>query len=243
MLSNEQYQHFQTFGFIILRQFFTAAEVATLSAEFEKGLDLAYAHRPFDGSERHWVPQMGPSTPLYASLLEEEHFWSITAQLYGEDANRYVGDTRWHPDHRVDSTEDCYGIKFAFYLDSVRPDTGVPGSHKNPLHDDLRAYIEDQGMELADIPSCACSSEPGDGWHSSFGGRQGRRMSTCVYYKNPETPAQERAARQRTQKATKHPPNTTAPTTRSSTPIGSASPLRQRWIERLDALGFLHPAA
>ena len=30
MLGNEQYQHFQTFGFIVLRQFFTADEVATL---------------------------------------------------------------------------------------------------------------------------------------------------------------------------------------------------------------------
>ena len=132
MLSNEQYQHFQTFGFVILRQFFTADEMATLREEFETGLNLAYAHRPFDGSERHWVPQMGPSTPLYASLLEDERFWSITAQLYGEDAfavgvdaNRYVGDTRWHPDHRVDPTQDCYGIKFAFYLDSVGPDTGA----------------------------------------------------------------------------------------------------------------------
>ena len=37
MLNNEQYQHFQTFGFVILRQFFTADEVATLSAEFETG--------------------------------------------------------------------------------------------------------------------------------------------------------------------------------------------------------------
>ena len=265
MLSNEQYQHFQTFGFVILRQFFTADEMATLREEFETGLNLAYAHRPFDGSERHWVPQMGPSTPLYASLLEDERFWSITAQLYGEDAfavgvdaNRYVGDTRWHPDHRVDPTQDCYGIKFAFYLDSVGPDTGalrlVPGSHKNPLHDDLRAYIQDQGMELADIPSYTCSSEPGDVvafdvrcWHSSSGGQQGRRMSTCVYYKNPETPEQERAARQRAQSSHQAP----AQYHRPGDPLihphwianHSASPLRQRWIERLDDLGFLHPAA
>ena len=45
MLSNQQYQHFQTFGFIVLRQFFTPDEVTTLREEFEKGLDLAYQHR------------------------------------------------------------------------------------------------------------------------------------------------------------------------------------------------------
>ncbi len=27
MLNNEQYQYFQTFGFVILRQFFSAAEM------------------------------------------------------------------------------------------------------------------------------------------------------------------------------------------------------------------------
>ena len=34
----------------------------------------------------------------------------------GTDANRYVGDTRWHADHRADPDQDCYGVKFAFYL-------------------------------------------------------------------------------------------------------------------------------
>lgn len=33
MLSSEQYQHFQTFGSVVLRPFFPADEVATLSAE------------------------------------------------------------------------------------------------------------------------------------------------------------------------------------------------------------------
>ena len=171
MLDDRQYRHFQTFGFVALRQLFTPDEVETLRGEFEKGLDLAYPHHPFDGSERHWVKQMGPETPFYANLLEDERFWSITAQLYGNDAfavgtdaNRYVGDTRWHPDHRIDPHEDCYGVKFAFYLDPVDADTGalrlVPGSHKRPLHDDVRAYVE--GQELEQIPNYICVSEPGD---------------------------------------------------------------------------------
>mgnify|MGYP001235738766 CR=1 FL=1 len=54
MLTAEQSQYFQTFGFIILRQFFSPDEVATIRAEFEKGLDAACADTPFDGSERHY---------------------------------------------------------------------------------------------------------------------------------------------------------------------------------------------
>ena len=68
---------------------------------------------------------------FYANLLEDQRFWSITAQLYGEDAfatgtdaNRYVGNTGWHPDHHVDPKEDCYGVKYAFYLDPVDAETG-----------------------------------------------------------------------------------------------------------------------
>ncbi|MDP7743410.1 MAG: phytanoyl-CoA dioxygenase family protein, partial [Lentisphaeria bacterium] len=185
MLSNEQYQHFQTFGFIILRQFFTSDEVKNLHEEFEKGLNLAYKDRPFDGSERHWASQLGPDTPFYASLPEDERFWSIAAQLYGEDAfiantdaNRYIGDTPWHFDHFIDPAEDCYGVKFAFYLDPVGPDSGslrlVPGSHKLPLHDDLRENMPLMGLSVEDVPSYISTCEPGDVlafdmrcWHAS----------------------------------------------------------------------------
>ena len=262
MLENVQYQYFQTFGLITLRQFFTPDEVSTLRAEFKKGLDLAYEHHPFDGSERHWTPQMGPDTPFYANLLEDQRFWSITAQLYGEeafavgtDANRYVGDTRWHPDHRADPNEDCYGIKFAFYLDPVDAETGalrvVPGSHKQPLHDEIRAYIT--GRELEKIPAHVCTSEPGDVvafdlrcWHASFGGTEGRRMSTCVYYKNPETPVEEEAARKRAEGSRKAPAQYKRPGDSLFHPHWVSNPqqhpLRQRWIRRLEELGFVDAA-
>ena len=259
MLDDRQYRQFQSFGFVALRQFFTPGEVEILSKEFEKGLDMASAHMPFDGSDRHWTPQMGPDTPFYANLLEDQRFWSITAQLYGDDAfavgtdaNRYVGDTRWHPDHRIDPQEDCYGVKFAFYLDPVDAATGalrlVPGSHKRPLHDDVRAVVE--GRELEQIPDYVCVSEPGDVfafdmrcWHASFGGAEGRRMSTCVYYNNPQGPEEEAAARKRAEGSR----SASAHYRRAGDPLihphwssnTNQHPLRQQWITRLTELGFL----
>ena len=88
-----------------------------------------------------------------ANMLEDERFLLTAQQLFGEDvmgmgadANRYVGHTRWHPDHYADPTKDCYGIKFAYYLDPVGAESGalrvVPGSHKMPLHKEMGDTIK-----------------------------------------------------------------------------------------------------
>ena len=71
-------------------------------------------------------------------------------------------------------------------------------------------------------------------------------MSTCVYYKNPETPEEEQAARKRAANSHKTPAQYQRPGDALFHPHWVAnhqnSALRQRWIERLDELGFLHPA-
>ena len=80
-------------------------------------MESAYSHAPSDGTRRHMLRMMGSKTPFFASLLEAPRFCDVAEKLFGEDclgavtdANRYVGDTRWHPDttslHR-------YGVKFA----------------------------------------------------------------------------------------------------------------------------------
>jgi len=53
------------------------------------------------------------------------------------------------------------------------------------------------------FPATALCSEPGDLvafdlrlWHGSWGGKTDRRMCTVVYYKNPETPGEEKAVLQ-----------------------------------------------
>ena len=46
MLSNEQYQHFQTFGFLRLRSYFDAGEMATISGVVEAAWAVERALRP-----------------------------------------------------------------------------------------------------------------------------------------------------------------------------------------------------
>ena len=171
MLSEQEVQHFETFGFIVLRQVFGDGELATIADEYERGLNAANEGRPFDGSERHWAPLLGPQTPFFAALPEDPRFYQVAEQLYGEDvfgmtsdANRYVGDTRWHPDHGVDPSKDCYGIKFAYYLDAVDGDSGalrvLPGSHRDPYHTEIKALWEECQPEVAALPAHGYSLVP-----------------------------------------------------------------------------------
>lgn len=261
MLTDQQIDQFNTFGFLIFRQAFSPAELATIESEYENGLNTAYRHKPFDGSKRYWTTTMGPETPLMTSLLEDARFHVPAQQLYGEDvigiiadANRYVGHTTWHPDHNTDPTKDCYGVKFAYYLDPVGAQTGalrvVPGSHKSPLHQEVGDTIKRSGLDILAVPSYVCDSQPGDVvafdlrlWHASWGGSAGRRMCTFVYYHNPQGPVEEAATRKRAAGFA----TTTAYFDRPDEPVyppdwlenRPGSSRRQRWIQRLGELGFL----
>ena len=46
MLTEQQIMHFQTFGFLILRDAFSPDELELINAEFERGLTAAYRHCP-----------------------------------------------------------------------------------------------------------------------------------------------------------------------------------------------------
>ena len=264
MLTEQQIMHFQTFGFLILRDLFSSDELDVINAEFERTLTADYRHAPFDGTRRHWRPMMGPETPFFASLLEDSRFCEAAEQLYGEDVIgmvsdgiRYISNTRWHADT---ATIHHYGVKFAHYLQPLDGNSGalrvISGSHKNPLHDALRHNRECQGMSLLepifDVPAYICESGPGDVvafdirlWHASWGGSQGRRMCTLVYYNNPKTPEEKEAMRGQAIR------NTDAATRkfqlRSSThrsimkhwiANSEASEKRQGWINRRRELGL-----
>lgn len=261
MLTEQQIIHFQTFGFLVFRGVFTPSELTTINAEFEGAMESAYRHAPYDGTRRHWVTMMRPETPFFAALLEDPRFCEVTEQLYGEDvfavvsdANRYVGNTGWHPDHHADTAVDCYGVKFAYYLQPVGANSGalrvIPGSHKNPLHTELRQNMSKFGLDICDVPGYVCESEPGDVvafdlrlWHASWGGSNDRRMCTLVYYNNPKTPEEEAATRKRATSNAKTPAQFNRPNDPLYHPHWVANPegnpKRQQWVNRLQALGFL----
>ena len=146
---------------------------------------------------------MDRDTPIFVKMFEDDRIAGVAEQMHGSDvmgmvtdANRYVGNTNWHPDtfHIVQ-----YGVKFAFYMEPVRADSGalrvISGSHQNPLHDELRKLKDDGQMDQIDqVPAQVCDSDPGDvvafdirTWHASFGGSTDRHMATFVFYRYPKT--------------------------------------------------------
>lgn len=210
MLTQEQFDQFHTFGFTVLRNHFNPEEVTRIRGELSGCMETAFQHAPFDGTRRHWLPMMGDCSPFMASLLEDPRFFDAAEQLLGApalgwlvDANRYVGNTGWHPDASTDpAVGEVPGVKFVFYLDPVGADTGalrvVPGSHRAPLHDQVKEYVSAWGVEdLSRVPAFPCASEPGDViafdfpiWHASIGGSRDRSMCTATYFQAPQAEPQ-----------------------------------------------------
>ena len=204
-LTEQQVHHFRTFGFLILRQLLSPAEIARYTDELNRGLDLQIDSGQHDETKRFFGGLMDVTTPFVASLMDDPRFADAAEQLLGKpmlgittDGNYYVGDTLWHPDTR---TRDYQGIKFTIYCEPLTASNGalrvIPGSHLDPLHS---AMVRDSeaafGVRPDQVPAVVFESNPGDvlafnvaTWHAAFGGSRHRRMGTIVFYEDPANPA------------------------------------------------------
>ncbi len=213
MLSEQQVAHFETFGFVVLRQAFSPQATADIIRNFDEVLAEDRHGQTFAGEKRQIVLGFIEQRPLLTGLVESDLIFEAMEQLLGpgfvwvgSDGNLYVGDTGWHPD----SAHPTYRrIKVALYLDPVTKDTGclrvIPGSHRAPFHQTLAPLhhgpdpaTTPYGMPARDIPCFPLESQPGDvvmfdqnTWHSSFGGKTGRRMFTLNFAARPTTPEHE----------------------------------------------------
>ena len=210
MLTAEQQQHFETFGFLLMREYFSQSEMEAFSSAFDELLAEDRQGRPFPGEKRQAVFGFIEKRPLLRRLVEDDRIYEPIEQLLGTGfvwigsaGNLYVGDTGWHPDSRE---RDYDMIKVIFYLDPVGRNTGclraIPGSHRLPLHEDvgpLTLQRSDPGVSpfavsSRDVPCSLLESQPGDVvffnqnlWHSAFGGQTGRRMFTLNFGAKPTT--------------------------------------------------------
>ena len=220
MLSEDQLQHFKTFGFLILKNALSPDEVRTLQDEWTQRAEEAARIVPFDGTKTRDMMAQGATTPFLAALFEDDRLAGMGEQLFGRlipagaIAHRYVGDSEWHYDA---GGYDAYGLKVAIYLDPVRADTGalrvIPGTHLRPFHDEVAQFDpvgprwsraaatpeeKKRALEGIDsIPCYVCDSDPGDivafdlrTYHASRGGAVDRRMCSFTYYNYPHEPAE-----------------------------------------------------
>ena len=146
MLTAEQISYFETFGFLVMRQYFSTQETDAITREFDELIETDRKGKPFEGKERQAVSAFVEKSPSLMPLLEDDRIYEPSEQLLGPDfvwsgsgGNLYVGDSGWHSD---DSVPGYDRIKIEANLDPVTKDTGclrvIPGSHRLPLHGDLK---------------------------------------------------------------------------------------------------------
>lgn len=197
-LSDAQFNHFRTFGYLAFPGLFAPEEITWITEEFETAIQKVGGEK-HNGSARTMF--LGPidRTEKLCTILDDPRMLGILGGILGPDfnycsgdGNYYTGDTRWHPDG---AWGQIFAIKAAFYLDPVTRDTGclrvIPGS-QDPNHLVRREKIDPNkamelfGVEPRDFPGAvALETNPGDlvlfnhdTYHSSWGGGTRRRMFT-----------------------------------------------------------------
>lgn len=198
-LTQTQINHFNTFGYLVIRQLFSPDEIARITEGFEWSIQNAGGGQGHDGSKRTMFGGPIEHTPEMCAILDHPSIQGLIGGVIGEDfnycsgdGNYYTGDTRWHPDG---NWGQLFAVKVAFYLDPLTADTGalrvIPGS-QDPEHYIRREKINvNQAEELfgvapRDFPgSIALETQPGDIvifnhdlYHAAYGGSHRRRMFT-----------------------------------------------------------------
>ena len=183
MLSIEQINYFKTFGFLCLRQLFSAPEMAAITREAD---ELLAAHPGTRSGPSHQA--VSPFVELGAGLTklpEDDRVYEPMRQLLGprfvwggsEGMSGSFNETNshdWHSDRAGQIDLQYKRIKIMIYLQAMRRDTGalrvIPGSHHAPFHRDLLPLqSQQQGSARAvfgvDGPDLCCTPlevDPGD---------------------------------------------------------------------------------
>ena len=207
-LSEQQLNHFHTFGFLLLPALLRPDEVGWITDEFEQVLQIHGAQH--DGSKHTQIVPMLDHSERLCTLLDDARILGIAGAILGDDFNYaggdgdfWVGDTNWHPDGNY---ADLFAIKFAFYLDPLTRDTGslrlLPGSHLPESywrHGNMHPgnAREKWRIDPWEIPgNIAIETNPGDLvvfnhsiFHASFGGGNRRRQFSMNLHKRGKTDA------------------------------------------------------
>jgi len=258
MLTIEQKQHFETFGFLVLRQLLTQNEIDEIRGASDEFLRENRGGKPFPGTKRQGMIPFFELIPKLQWLIEDDRIYALGEELLGPDfilnateGNLHVGNTRWHGGGP--EAEPVPHIKIAFYLEPNTKETGalrfIPGSHQLEFRkflQPLTAQFENPnvmpfGVSGVDLPSFVIESQPGDVvifpetlWHAAFGGALGRSQHAINFMANPVTDAEVAYVRRLYEgwEYSLHPPDQL---------INSERPRLRRMVERSIELGFRPP--
>jgi len=255
MLTSEQIAHFETFGFLVLKQHFSTDEIAIMKTEAEEIYLEDRGGDQFDDIETQYIQPFFERKPYLSSLIDTDRIYMIGEDLLGPDfildgteGRLRVGPTPWHGGKPEKNS--LPHVKINIYPDPLTKNTGclrvVPGSHlftSPDLYEQLRTpnYSPDYrpfGMAPEDIYCVPLEVQSGDvvvfkeyTLHSSFGGSSGRHQLACVFFANPvnEDHVKHLADIYKTAKWSLRP---------SESFINSERPRIRRMVSKLVELGF-----
>lgn len=198
MITKEQIAHFETFGFLVLRQAFSPEETERITSRFEHMRDSPRIEQIKKGSDASKViDSVIERDPELAKLVEDDRIYETVEQLLGRGfiwtGSEWVcgrSQATWHTDRQGEL--DYATIKVHVYLDPTRKESCalrvIPGSHRSPFHEMLKPLHHEKdksklyGADEPSIPCYAFESHPGDViffdqclFHSVFGSLKNER--------------------------------------------------------------------
>lgn len=216
MLSCDQKSHFDTFGFVVVRQAFSQMEMNVITKAFD---DVLLQDR--DGSPLSETGQsvwaVVEKAPDLIRMVENDKVFGAVKQILGPNfiwAGSEGNITshkqhHWHADRPGEQEIKYPRLKAMVYLDETSAKRGalrvIPGSHKLPFHTDLwplQANHDDRqespvpglGINSTDVPSISVESSPGDLiffsqslFHAVFNSFPNRRYMALKFAAEPST--------------------------------------------------------
>ena len=170
-LTTLQIQHYDSFGFVIIRDFLSGDLVQALRETLSRmKAEESGESDPLKHTGR--VIGMFHKDPLQLELFDDPRLHAIAVQLLRDDKTlRFLGDeyasystpADWHPDMPPNTPFESF--KFGFYLDDLSLGgylRVVPGSHHLALSESVGAYRAAQTPAPEIEGAHSCLTNPGD---------------------------------------------------------------------------------
>jgi hypothetical protein len=158
MLTKGQFAHFETFGFLVLRQAFSPAEMkAILGAADEMwAVEVGNSVGTGENSAAISVRYMIELHPKLTALAEDDRIYGALEKMLGSgfiwagsEGQRGRVSTTWHNDRPGKNQNKYTRIKVHLYIEPTTKETGalrvIPGSHRSPYHESLERLMNRHG--------------------------------------------------------------------------------------------------
>ena len=205
MLTKDQRAFFETFGYLVIRQAFSAAEMERMTRATDEEIEHRRSAAGQGAAMRYGTFVEG--CPQLAPLIEDDRVYGVAADLLGEgfvwggsEGNWVEPDDPpihcWHCDRIGEFALGYRRIKTMIYLTPTTRDTGafrvLPGTHASPFFDQLSRHVYHRGergervlgLAVQDVPHVAIECTPGDLvffdqylFHSVYGKQPDRHCS------------------------------------------------------------------